>query len=362
MDEFGASIRSKRLLSGLGAALCVGMCVACAPPADRVSRSGAATPVAVDVITAAAEFRSMAVEIEAVGTVRANESVDVTAKVANTISAIRFREGDLVRRGATLVELDDPELRAAVSEAEAVLAESEAQFSRSRALVEQQMLSSAQLEQIEATLKANRARADAARARLADTVVRAGFDGRTGFRHVSVGSLVSPGSIITTLDDVSRVKIEFTVPETYLFLLERGIVVIATTPGLPGRVFKGAIVTVDSRVDVNTRSVGVRAEIANADGALRPGMFMTVNLQTAAMPTLLVPEAAIDPEQGNAFVLVVVDDVVERRQVRVGRRRSGGVEILSGLQAGERVVVHGVQNVRPGTPVREHTAVLSGGS
>jgi membrane fusion protein (multidrug efflux system) len=155
------------------------------PDADAGGPGGVEQEEVVDVVTAAAAIRPLGVEIEAVGTARANESVDVTSKASNTVFAIRFREGDLVRRGDVLVELDAAEARAALAEAEAALADSQSQFNRSRDLFSSQALSVSQLEQIEATLKGDRARVAVAQARLDDTVIRAGFAGRTGFRRVS---------------------------------------------------------------------------------------------------------------------------------------------------------------------------------
>jgi membrane fusion protein, multidrug efflux system len=323
------------------------------PEADAGGSGNAEQSEAVSVVTAAAAIRPLGVEIEAVGTARANESVDVTSKASNTVVAIRFREGDLVRRGEVLVELDAAEARAALAEAQAALADSQSQFNRSRDLFSSQALSESQLEQIEATLKGDQARVAAAQARLDDTVIRAGFDGRTGFRRVSVGSLVSPGTVITTLDDTSVIKLDFTVPETYLYVLRKGLPVTARTAGLPGREFQGVVANLDSRVDPITRSIAVRAEIPNNEGPLRPGMFMTVSLQGDVEPALLVPEAAIVPEQGRTFVFVVRDGVVERRDVRLGKRRPGEVEIVEGLAEHQRVVVEGTQNVREGSRVRE---------
>ena len=308
---------------------------------------------AVRVVTAPVVRKPLGVEIEAVGTAQANESVDVTSKTSNTVTAIRFDEGDLVRRGAILVELDAAAARAALDEAEAALAESENNYKRSRDLYTSRALSESQLDQIEAMLKANRARVAAARAQVADTIIRASFDGRTGFRRVSVGSLVSPGTVITTLDDTSVIKLDFTVPETYLYLLERGLPVSAIASGLPGRRFSGEVTNLDSRIDPVTRSIRVRAEIPNKDGALRPGMFMTVTLQGQVAPTLIVEEAAIVPEQGRTFVFVVRDDAVERREVKLGKRRPGEVEIREGLAEHERVVVEGTQKVRDGVRVVE---------
>jgi membrane fusion protein, multidrug efflux system len=334
-------------------AVFLGALAACSPPQSHESKSNGHATQAVDVVTVGAFVKPMGVEIEAVGTARANESVDVTSKASNTVTAIRFEEGDRVRRGEVLVELDGAEARGALAEAEAALAESENQFKRSRDLYTQQALSVSQLDTIEATLKANRARVEIARARLADTVIRASFDGRTGFRRVSVGSLVSPGTVITTLDDSSLIKLDFTVPEIYIYSLRKGLPVKAASAGLPGRDFQGKITHLDSRVDPVTRSIAVRAELPNPDSSLRPGMFMTVSLQGEVAPALLVPEGAIVPEQGQTFVFVVRDGVVERRDVKLGKRRPGEVEIVAGLSEHERVVVEGTQNVRHGVAVRE---------
>lgn len=310
-------------------------------------------PEVIDVVTAEATVQPLGIQIEAVGTARANESVEVTSKASNTVSAIRFDEGDKVRKGQVLVELDNAEERAAVAEAEAALAESQNNFKRSRDLFSSKALSVSQLDLIEATLKGNQARLDVAKARLDDTIIRASFDGNTGFRRVSIGSLVSPGTVITTLDDTSTIKLDFTVPETYLYVLNKGLPVTAETAGLPGRTFSGEVAQIDSRIDPVSRSIAVRAELPNPKGELRPGMFMTVKLQGEETPALLVPEAAIVPEQGRTFVFVVENGEAVRREVRLGKRRPGDVEIIDGLKEHERVVVEGTQNLRDGGPVRE---------
>ena len=320
---------------------------------DAAGPAASASINAVSVVTAPVARKPLGTSIEAVGTARARESVDVTSKTSNIVTAIRFDEGDFIRRGSVLVELDSAEARATLAEAQAALADSESQYRRSRDLFNQQALSSSQLDQIEATLKANRARVNAATARLDDTIIRAGFDGRTGFRRVSVGSLVSPGTVITTLDDSSIIKLDFTVPETFFYVLKKDLPVTAASAGLPNRKFEGKVTNIDSRVDPVTRSITVRAEIPNGDGLLRPGMFMTVNLQGEVTPALLVPEAAIIPEQGRAFVFVVQDGKALRREVRLGRRRPGEVEITQGLEENERVIVDGTQNVRDGVAVHE---------
>jgi membrane fusion protein (multidrug efflux system) len=328
---------------------------ACTKPAAE-TRGSTLAPTAIPVVTQAARMEPMGIEIEAVGTAQANESVQVTSKASNTITAIRFDEGAEVERGAVLVEMDASQARAALAEAEASLARSKSQFDRSRDLQSRQAMSMADLEQVQASLKADEARVAAAQSRLDDTVIRATFRGTTGFRHVSVGSFVSPGTVITTLDDLHVMKLDFTVPETYLFILRRGLPVVASATGLPDRKFTGVVSNMDSRVDPITRSITVRADLANPDGVLRQGMFMTVSLQGDVVPTLLVPEAAIVPERGHVYVFVVSDNVVERREVRTGKRRPGDVEVVSGVAEHERVVVDGTQNVRHGSVVQESPA------
>ena len=294
----------------------------------------------------------LTLEAEALGTARANESVDITAKVSNLVTAVRFAEGQQVRRGQVLVELDGREARAELAIAEAALSESRSQFNRSRELYTTQALSEAQLEQIEATLKANEARVAFARSRLSDTIITAPFAGRVGLRRVSVGSLVNPGTVITTLDDTSMIKLDFTVPETLLSSVEAGREIVARSVAWPGEEFTGKVASVDSRVDPTTRSVTVRALLPNERAMLKPGMFLTVRLARGASNALLVPEQSLVPEQGNVFVYVVRDDNrVEKRQVRTGERRVGEVQIVAGLAVGEQVVTEGTQKLRDGAAV-----------
>jgi membrane fusion protein, multidrug efflux system len=322
-----------------------------AAPGAGARASGGPRPSLPSVVTAVAQLQAFGSEVEAVGTARANESVEVTSKVTNTVTRIRFAEGQPVARGAVLIEFDAAEARADLAEAQAALAESRRQFARSQDLATRKLIPESQLDQIGATVEGNKARVAGAEARLANTLIRAPFSGRTGFRRVSVGSLVAPGTLITTLDDASVIKLEFSLPEAQLFLVEKSAPVVATTVGLPGREFAGAVTAVDSRIDPVSRSVLVRAEIANRDAVLRPGMFMAVRLKGRVAPAVLVPEAALVPEQGRMFVFVVDGEKAVRKEVRIGRRTPGSVEITEGLAGGESVIVEGTQNVRDGGDV-----------
>lgn len=314
--------------------------------------SGARGGAAPYVTLATVRSERISQKLEALGNARANESVDVSAKSSNIVAAVRFRDGERVRRGQVLVQLDDAQVRADVAAAEAALTESESQYNRSRELLSTQALSKSSFDQLEATLKANRARLQSAQARLEDTVIRAPFSGRVGLRRVSVGTLISPGAVITTLDDTSVIKLDFSVPENFVATLREGLSVRATAPAFPGRSFAGKVASIDSRVDLATRSVTVRALLANEDGALKPGMFLNVSLANDEREALVIPEEALTPEAERQFVFVVADGKAERREVRIGGRRPGTVEIVAGLAAGEQVVIEGTQKVRHGGPVR----------
>jgi membrane fusion protein, multidrug efflux system len=304
------------------------------------------------VTLAAVRSERVSQKLEALGNARANESVDISTKSSNGVTAVTFRDGERVKRGQVLVQLDNAQARADVAEAQAALTESESQYNRSRELLNTQALSKSSFDQLVATLAANRARLAAAQARLEDTVIRAPFSGRVGLRRVSVGTLISPGDVITTLDDTSVIKLDFSVPENFLAGLREGLSIRATAPAFPGRSFAGSVSSIDSRVDMNTRSVTVRALLANEDGALKPGMFLNVSLANDEREALVIPEEALTPEAERQYVFVVSEGKVSRREVRIGGRRPGSVEVLAGVSAGERVIVEGTQKVRDGASVQ----------
>ena len=304
------------------------------------------------VVTALAETRAFAEAIEAVGTALAKESIEVTSKTSNTVTAVRFEEGQRVKAGTVLVELDQAQARAALVEAEANLLESRNQLGRGRDLSVTQALSRAQLDQLETAVKTAEARVSAARARLDDLVIRAPFTGTTGFRRVSLGGLVNPGSVITTLDDTSSIKLEFTVPQSFLTHLKPGLAVTASADGLGDQAFTGVVTTIDSRVDPISRAVAVRAELPNPSGLLRPGLFMSVRLQAAAEQSILIPESALVPVEGKTYVYVVEEGVAQRREVKTAGREPGWVVITSGVSSGDQIIVEGMQRVRVGSPVQ----------
>jgi len=319
--------------------------------AGKPGGGGAGAGPVIPVVATPSRTEHLSLEVEALGTARASESIDVTAKVSNLVTAIRFAEGQQVRKGDILVELDGAQARADLAVADAALKESASQLQRSRELYETKVLSDQQIEQIESTYSANVARVAAARARLSDTVIRAPFDGRVGLRRASVGGLVAPGTVITTLDDTSTIKLDFTVPERVVAAMKPGLTLEARSVAYPGQVFEGKVASVDSRVDPNTRSVIVRALVPNDDGLLKPGMFLNVQLSRGTADVLVVPEESLVPEQGDVFVFVVQDGKASKRRIQTGQRAVGTVQVTDGLQAGEIVVTEGTQKLRDGASV-----------
>lgn len=258
-----------------------------------------------------------------------------------------------MQAGDLLVELERSEIVAGLALAEANLTESRSVYERNKSLASTQAISVQNLEQLLAQVKVDEAQVEAARARLANSMIRAPFAGRVGLRRVSPGSFVNTSTTITTLDDVSRVKLDFSVPETYLTAVREDMSIVARSIVYPERAFTGVVASIDTRLDPVSRAVQVRAVIPNDDGALKPGMFMTVNLQRDEGDVLVVPEQAIVPEGSQQYVFVIADGVAEKRTVTIGRRIPGFVVISNGLAAGERVVAEGTGKVRHGAPVED---------
>lgn len=307
------------------------------------------------VIVAEARTETLADPIDALGTTRGSESVEITSDIAEKVVEIRFEDGQAVAAGDVLVVLDKAEEEADLRAAEAVREEARLNFARIEQLESRQVAAIAELDARRAALQSAEAAVAVVRSRIAARVIRAPFDGVVGLRLVSLGALVRPGDVITTLDTLDPMRVDFTVPSAHLDVLRVGLAVEAHADALAGRVFGGVIDSVGTRVDPVTRSLSVRAAVANPGPpyALKPGLLMTVTIAKDPRDAVVVPEEAIVPRGAETFVLVVDDGaIVERRRVETGLRRPGTVEIRDGLAAGERVVTHGVTTARPGEPVR----------
>ncbi|MEO7386751.1 MAG: efflux RND transporter periplasmic adaptor subunit [Gammaproteobacteria bacterium] len=311
---------------------------------------GAGMPVAV--ITKRVAPQSFTDRFTALGTARANESIEVTARTTSVITGIKFREGQRVRTGDTLVELDSRQESADLSLAEAQLKQAENQYQRSQALAATQAVSAADVDQLEANVMVARAQVRGAKARLDRLSIKAPFAGTVGLRKASLGDLVGPDTVITTLDDTSIIKLEFGIPENFVGDLRTGLTIVADSTVYPDRRFQGTVASIDSRVDPVTRAVMVIATVPNEGGLLKPGMFMTVGLEKKRDNVLLVPEEALVPREGRQYVFVVEDGKALEREVTLGGRAPGFAEIRSGLAAGALVVTEGTQRIRTGGAVQ----------
>ncbi len=294
----------------------------------------------------------LAERVEALGTLKANESVTITATVTETLSVIHFEDGQRVRAGDLLVEMTNTEEHALLEEARVRAGEAARQYERIKALVAQRSASESLLDERKRDLDTTRALLVALESRLADRIIKAPFSGVLGLRHISRGALVEPGDPITTLDDDRVMKLDFAVPSVYLRALAPDLGIEARTRAQGEQIFTGVVRGIDSRIDPVTRAVQVRALIPNPEGRLKPGLLMRVELLIAPHEGLVIPESAILQQGQDHFVMAVIagqdGPTAERRQVQIGIRQPGLVEIRAGLAAGERVVTDGSDQVNSG--------------
>lgn len=317
-----------------------------APP-ERARGEGA---IAVE--TGVARIQAMPVIAEAVGTTLARQSIEIVPLSDGRIEQISFQPGQQVNAGDILVRLDSDIERADLKEAEAALAKARQELDRITVLRQKNVATKASVDELASNMVAAEAAEARARRKLADRTIRAPFSGQTGISRYDKGARVTDTTVLTTLDDLSNVEIEFSVAE-YLFAKTRlGQTVEASAAAYPDREFTGVVTQIDSRVDPVSRSFKVRAEVPNPDGALPRGMFMYLRMTLAANEVLVIPEEAIVAETGSAFVFVVEDNKVERRSISVGRREFGIAEITDGLSPGTVVVTRGTGKLRNGATVK----------
>jgi membrane fusion protein (multidrug efflux system) len=289
--------------------------------------------------------------VEGVGTARANEQVIITSKYSDIVDDIYFDDGQKVKKGAVLVKLNNQEELARVSELTANLSESQAHLTRLTELLSSRAISKSLVEQQEAKTKAIEAQLVSANGKLSDLIIRAPFAGVLGFREVSKGAYVDAGDIITSLDDLSSIKVDFHLPERLLTHIHVGQQVTAFNSAYPYKEFIGKITALDSRIDSSTRSIKVRATINNKALKLRPGMLLNISVLLQVENILQLPESSIIPIENTHYVFVVKEEKAVRKAIEIGRRHPGVVEVISGLVAGEKVVVEGALKLRDGSVV-----------
>ncbi|MBS3924282.1 MAG: efflux RND transporter periplasmic adaptor subunit [Xanthomonadaceae bacterium] len=341
-------------------AFCSLLLVACSGEGNGGPRPGAGAALVTTAEVATAPWID---RLEAVGTARASESIAITSKLAERVERVRFESGQRVEAGQVLVELDVGGDVADLDAARTAYREAQRQYERQRQLAEQRLIPTSQLDAQRATRDAAQARVQQALARVADRAIIAPFAGVLGLREVSPGQLLQPGTAITTLDALDTMQVDFAVPEVHLARLAEGLAVEARSDAWSGQVFRGRLISIDSRVDVATRSVAVRAAVENPEGRLLPGMLLTLKVFEQERLALVVPEIAVLQIGTQSYVYRVdAERRAELVPVRLGSRELGRVEVVEGLTAGDRIVIDGTVKLRPGLAIRESETAPSAGS
>jgi membrane fusion protein (multidrug efflux system) len=292
-------------------------------------------------------------KFEAVGTIEALEAITVVAEIDASVKALPFKEGGFIRRGEAIAHLDDAQLFAEVTRAEALRAQSKATYDRVKNVVDQGAGAPQDLDDAAAALKVAEANLDVAKARYAKTRIVAPFAGIIGARRVSVGTFLRPGQAITDLANIDEIRVFFSAPERYLSLLSQGATVSVSSTAFPGYVLKGKIIVIEPIIDQTTRSARVVARVTNPDRRFRPGMSANVSAVLSERPNALtIPNEAVFGGGNQSFVFIVKEDSsVARVPLVLGTRLPDVVEVLEGLQAGMTVVRAGHQKLFDGGKV-----------
>ena len=319
-------------------------------PAPGAGAKGPGGPVSVEVARVATT--TVQEDVDAVGTLRSNESVVVRPEISGRIERLNFTEGAAVQKGQVIVALDDSVPAAELAQARANLALAESNYQRTQELEKQKFVSATAKDQALNGLRVAQANVQLAEARLAKTKIVAPFGGVIGIRQVSAGDYVKEGQDLVTLEDIAALKVDFRVPEQLLAALRPGQAVEMGSDALPGRKYVATVDAIDPLVDQAGRAVLLRARLRNSDGQLRPGMFVRTRLiMSQRQNALTVPEEALVPVGADQFVYRVIDGKAQRVKIRTGVRRAGAVEVVEGLAAGDTIVTAGQLKLRDGVPV-----------
>jgi len=291
-------------------------------------------------------------DIAAVGSLQSDESVQISSEVAGRIAEITFKEGQQVKAGEVLVQLDDAMARAELADAQARLELAESNFERTRSLARTGSTTERAQDEATSALATARAAVDLIQVRLEKLSIKAPFAGTVGMRKVSVGAYVTPGAPIANLEKIDELKADFKVPEIYLSQIKVGQSIEVTVDALPDQTFPGEIYAIDPMVDVNGRALSVRARLKNPDLVLRPGLFARINVKSGVESrVVMVPEEAIVPRGQDVVVYRVEDGRAVETKVSLGARREGEVEITEGLADDAIIVTAGQTRLRNGAAV-----------
>lgn len=341
---------SNRGFQGPSAAGVKGEAKADAVKAAGPTKGGPGGPTPVEVVVV--KPVTVQEDLQAVGSLRSNESVILRPEVSGRIATIGFRDGQAVKKGQLLIGLDATLNEAEVAQYRAEYDLALSNLKRSEDLARQKFISSSAQETAASNAQVAEARLNLAQARLSKMRIVAPFDGIVGIRGVSLGDYVKDGTDLVNVEDVRNLKVDFRLPERVLSQTRVGQGVEVVADALPGERWQGQVEAINPRVDANGRSLELRARLDNASGRLRPGMFVRVRVIVGERMSLLVPEESIVPQGGQFYVFKVVEGAARRVPVKIGVRRDAKVEIVEGLAPGDHVVTAGMRLSRDGQPVR----------
>ncbi|MDG1286891.1 MAG: efflux RND transporter periplasmic adaptor subunit [Rickettsiales bacterium] len=300
------------------------------------------------VIVSIVKISPISDRVEALGTLQANESVEITATVTEKITALHFDDGQRVEQGDTLVEMTSSEEHALLRAARSTLNEARKQFTRYKELTATSAASKSVLDLRRRDMETAKARLNAIESRMSDRLLKAPFSGVVSLRNISVGALVEPGDIITTLYDDTMMKLDFSVPSTFLPVLKTGLPIIARARAFGDQQFHGTVSSIDPAINPITRSVQVRAVLPNEANLLNAGLLMSVELLKNPRKSITVPEEALVMKGDQHYLYVATEDLLaDQRPVKIGTRFHGSVEILKGIEVGEKLITRGMMNLRP---------------
>jgi len=318
--------------------------------------AGAPSPSAMAAVVVAAEAKaeSLAETLAVVGTLTPNESIEVKSEIDGTVEGDAFHEGQTVKKGELLVRLDETKYNAVLTQAEANLQLSRATFDRTKQLVDDKTLSAQEYDQASATFHVNEATVALRKRELKDARIIAPFSGMLGARFISPGQVISKNTTLTWLVDLDTLKAEFNVPERFISEVKIGQQIEVRVAAYPKERFKGEVYFLAPQVDVNTRTLLIKARVPNPERKLRPGMFANLDLALELRErAIVIPESALlSMGERTAVYVIGADNTARLRPVTVGLRMPNQIEILTGLKVGEKVVTEGLQKVRPGGAVK----------
>jgi membrane fusion protein (multidrug efflux system) len=294
--------------------------------------------------------------LKAIGTAVSNESVDIMSNVTQSVVSVHFSDCEQVKKGQLLVQLNIDKKIAEKKQAEINLTEQEREFKRLEVLKEKKVVSVKDYDIQKTKMLDAQAKLDAINADIKESSISAPFDGILGIRKVSVGALLTPGSVVTTIDDVDKLKIDFTLPEKYSLLLEPNLKIIAKSDATEGKKFEGNILAVVPRVSAISRSISVRGIIDNKEHLLKPGMMLKISVKLKDREVIRIPEKALASIGEKHYVFVLDESgsspTVKREYVEIGERESGYIEVKKGLRIGEKIITEGLVNLYDGDSVK----------